>query len=68
MDNRKGFNEVDGDTRLSRIKPIHVHWVIGLYDYLRNSEKIIENGFKGAVITEALDPNKDFGKKILSHT
>ena len=63
MDNGKGFNEVDGDTRLSRMKPIHAHWVIDLYNCLRNSEKIIENGFKGAVITEALDPDKDFGEE-----
>ena len=39
MDNGKGVYEVDVDTRLSRMKPIHARWVISLYDKLRNSEK-----------------------------
>ena len=63
MDDEKGVYEVDVDTYLSRMKPIHVHWVIGLYDKVRNSEKMIENGFKAAAITKALDPEKDFGEE-----
>ena len=61
-DNGKGVYEVDVDTRLSRMKPIHAHWVIGLYGKLWNSEKMIENGLKAALITGALDPEKDFGE------
>ena len=61
MDNGKGAYEVDVDTRLSRMKSIHSRWIISLYDKLRNSEKVIENGFRAAAITEALDPQKDFG-------
>ena len=38
MDNGKDVYEVDVDTRLSRMKPVHARWVIGLYDKLRNSE------------------------------
>ena len=60
MDNGKGVYEVDVDTSLSRMKPIDARWVIGLYDKLRNSEELVENGFKAAAITEALDPEKDF--------
>ena len=45
------------------MKPIHAHWVIGLYDKLGNSEKKIETGFKAAPITEALDPEKDFAEE-----
>ena len=63
MDNGKSVYQVDVDTHLSRMKPIHARWVIGLYDKLRNSEKMIENGFKAAAITEALDPEKDFGEE-----
>ena len=63
MDNGKGVYEVDVDTRLTRMKPIHARWVIGLFDKLRNSEKMIANGFKAAAITEALDPEKDFGEE-----
>ena len=67
MDNGKGVYEVDVDTRFSRMKSIPAHWVIDLYDKLRNSDKMIENGFKAAAITEALDPEKDF-REDLSHT
>ena len=63
MDNGKGVYEVDVDTRLSRMKPIHVLWIIDLYDKLRNSGKMSENGFKAATITEELDPEKDFGEE-----
>ena len=57
----KGVYEVDVDTRLSRMKPIHARWLISLYDKLGNSEQLIENGFIAASITEALNPQKDFG-------
>ena len=68
MDNGRGIYEVDVDARLSRMKPIHGRWVIGYYDKLRNSEKMIENGFKDAAIIEALDPEKDFGgEDLFSH-
>ena len=60
MDNRKRVYEVNVDTRLSRMKPIHARWVIGLYDKLWNSGKMIENRFKTAAIMEALDSEKDF--------
>ena len=59
MDNGKDVYEVDVDTLLSQMKPINARWVIGLYDKLRNYEKMIENGFKAAAITEALDPEEN---------
>ena len=62
-DNRKGVHEVDVDTHLPWMKPIHARWLIGLYDKLRNSEKMIENWFKAAEIMEALDLEKDFGEE-----
>ena len=61
MDNGKGVYEVDVDTRLSRTKSIHVRWVISLYDKLRISQKVIKKGFRAAAITQALDPQKNFG-------
>ena len=61
MNNGKGVYEVDVDIRLSTMKAIHARWVISLYDKLRNSEKVIENGFRAVAVTEALDPQKDFG-------
>ena len=62
-DNGKGVYEVNVDTRVSRMKPIHAPWVIGLYDKVWISEKMIENGFKAAAITEGLDPEMDFGEE-----
>ena len=68
IDNGKGVNDVDVDTRLLRMKLIHGRWVIGFYGKLENSEKMIVNGFKAAAITEALDPGKDFREEgPLSH-
>ena len=64
----KAFMRFDVDTLLLRMKPIHARWVIGHYDKLQNSEKMIENEFKAAAIMEALDPEKDFGEEDpLSH-
>ena len=63
MGNGKGVHEVDVGIRLSQMVPIHARWVTGLYDKLRNSEKMIENGFKAAAITGALDTEKDFGEE-----
>ena len=64
----KAFMRFDVDTLLLRMKPIHARWVIGPYDKLRNSEKMIENEFKAAAIMEALDPERDFGEEDpLSH-
>ena len=56
MDNWKAVYEVDVDTRVSRMKLVYARWVIGLYDKLRNSEKMKEDGSKTAAVTEALDP------------
>ena len=43
VNDRKGVYEVDVDTRLSRMKPIHARWLISLYDKLRNSEQLIDS-------------------------
>ena len=44
-------------------KPVHVRWAIGFYDKLRDSGKKIDNRFKAAAITEALDLKKYFGEE-----
>ena len=70
VDNGKGIFEVHVDTRLSRMKPILARWVIGFFGKLRNSEKkkkMIENGFKAAAITKALNSEKDFEEDLFSH-
>ena len=45
------------------MKPIHACWIIGLYDKLINLKTMIQPGLKGSKITEALDPEKDFGEE-----
>ena len=60
MDNGKDIYEVDVDTQFSRMKPIHARWVISLYNKLRNSKKVIENGFRAAAITEAFGDEDPF--------
>ena len=43
--------EVSG--KLSTIKPLHAHWLIGLYDHMRNNPKMIKKGFELAGINDA---------------
>ena len=59
MDNGKSIYEVDVDTRLSRMKPVHACWVISQFvQFRKNNRKWV---YRAAAITEALDPQKDFG-------
>ena len=46
--------EIDIPLKLSILKPIHGHWLLGLYDHLRNNKEIIINSFKSAWITQAV--------------
>ena len=46
--------DVKVNTTLSVMKPIHARWIIGLYDYLRNSQEVIIKGFEMAGISEAI--------------
>ena len=38
------------DLRMSIMKPLGACWLVGLYDYLKENNSIIENGFKAAGI------------------
>lgn len=42
------------DLTLTKMKPVHARWLIGLYDYLRNQREVIIESFTKAGITEAL--------------
>ena len=46
--------EINIPLKLSILKPIRGRWLLGLYDHLRNNNKIIINGFESAGITEAV--------------
>ena len=51
----KNFHQIDFDTELSTMKPIHVRWLISLYDKLRNSDEMVESAFENASVMEAID-------------
>ena len=45
---------VEVSRKLSTIKPLHAHWLIGLYDHMRNNPEMIKKGFELAGINDAL--------------
>lgn len=42
------------DLRVSVVKPLGIKWMMKLYDYLKSRPEIVQNGFKGAGITDCL--------------
>lgn len=56
---------------LSFMKPIHAHWFVGLYDYLRNKPDVVRKGFEMAGIVEAvtkvLEPEDTFEDLASDH-
>ena len=57
LDEGKAIDDIDVDLKLSILKPLHAHWIKGLYDYMtsENGREIISNGWKAAFITEAIE-------------
>ena len=43
------------DTGMSRMKPLHLQWVVGLYDYLRNKANAFNKFFVLAGIAYCID-------------
>ena len=39
---------------LSELKPVHTHWIVGVYEYLCKQPEIIKNDFRAGGITEAV--------------
>ena len=46
LDEGEEFSPVD--LRMSTMKPLGAHWLVSLYDYLKENSSIVENGFKAA--------------------
>ena len=40
--------------KMSDLKPLHAHWVVDMYTYLKQQKESILNGFDKADITEAV--------------
>ena len=47
-------HQVKIDLSLTKMKPIHGNWLIGLYDYLCNQKEVIIESFEKAGVEEAL--------------
>ena len=41
--------------KLSVIKPLHVKWIVDLYNTLKDDKEIVINGFRSAGIAEAIE-------------
>ena len=55
-----GVVPVDVDLRLSVLKPIHVTWIVSMYNHLSSSEgrRSIPKGWKKAGVTDAVSGSK----------
>ena len=49
--------------KLSAIKPLHVKWIVDLYDTLKDDKKMAINAFRSAGITETIENAKDMVEK-----
>ena len=56
LESGKALNDVHIKLMLTILKPLHVSWVIDLYDYLTSQKgaEIIFNGWQSSDITEAI--------------
>ena len=59
------------NTKLSVMKPIHAHWLVGLCDHLQNKPEVIRKKFEMAgiveVVTKELEPEDPFEDLIPDH-
>ena len=53
-------DDVDVDLRLSVLKPIHVTWIVSMYNHLSSSEgrRSIPKGWKKAGVTDVVSGSK----------
>ena len=56
-------SDVKVSMKLSDLKPLHAHWIVEIFDYLKQQNESIVNGFDKAGITEAVkSANKVFSR------
>ena len=60
----KNIYDIEVNTNLSIMKPIHAKWVNGLYDSLRNDPELVKSGFSEAGIRPWLGT---FRRKLYSY-
>ena len=63
----KAATDVKVSLKLSVIKPLHVKWIVDLYNALKDEKEMAINGFRSTGITEAIKNAKDMVEKVESH-
>ena len=43
------------DLRMSIMKPLSIGWLVGAYNYIKEKDPLVKNGFKSAGITDILN-------------
>ena len=56
--------DVKVSLKLSVIKPLHVKWIVNLYNTLKDDGEIAINGLRRAEIAEALENAKNMVEKV----
>ena len=49
------LEEVRVDLKLSMMKEVEAIWIVSAYDYIKSNKNIIQNGFKKAGISDAIE-------------
>ena len=58
-------DDVKISMKLSDLKPLHARWIVEMFDYLKQQNGSIVNGFDKAGITEAVkSANEVFSKRL----
>ena len=60
----KAAADVQVSLKLSVIKPLHAKWIADLCNTLKDDKEMAINGFRNAVITEAIENAKDIVEKV----
>ena len=56
--------DVKVSIKLSDLKPLHEHWIVEMFDYLKQQNESIANGFDKTGITEAVKLAKEVFARI----
>ena len=55
LDQGQNIYDIEVNTTLTVMKPIHANWIMGLYDRLRNYPDLIKKDFEETGITAAIE-------------
>ena len=55
----KKAHEINVDTRISIMKPLHAKWVVSFYNYMKNHREIVLAGWRKSKIEEVFNSEQD---------